>query len=141
MCKYIIPYIMNTGNDFYLFRFLKDKGRYQQEKYRRMNMNKTVKNYIEKLVTDPALAEKAQNCKTQEEAYDIAKPYLDECTLSDFVESMKEMNQLIETAKKSELTDDDMKNATLDQNNTTITTVTTTTTAPIAANAAAAAAI
>lgn len=104
-------------------------------------MNKTVKNYIEKLVTDPALAEKAQNCKTQEEAYDIAKPYLDECTLSDFVESMKEMNQLIETAKKSELTDDDMKNATLDQNNTTITTVTTTTTAPIAANAAAAAAI
>lgn len=105
-------------------------------------MNKIAQDYIEQLIEDSTLAEKAQNCKTQEDAFNIAKPYIGDCTLDEFVASMKELNQIIEAAKKNELTDEDMKNATLDQDmNTTITTVTTTTTAPIAANAAAAAAI
>lgn len=105
-------------------------------------MNKIAQDYIEQLIEDSTLAEKAQNCKTQEDAFYIAKPYIGDCTLDEFVASMKELNQIIEAAKKNELTDEDMKNATLDQDmNTTITTVTTTTTAPIAANAAAAAAI
>lgn len=105
-------------------------------------MNKIAQEYIEQLIEDSTLAEKAQNCKTQEDAFNIAKPYIGDCTLDEFVASMKELNQIIEAAKKNELTDEDMKNATLDQDmNTTITTVTTTTTAPIAANAAAAAAI
>lgn len=105
-------------------------------------MNNRIQNYIEQLIADPVLAEKAQNCKTQEDAFNIAKPYVEECNFDEFVASMKEFNELIEAAKKNELTDEDMKKATLDQDrNTTITTVTTTTTAPIAANAAAAAAI
>lgn len=105
-------------------------------------MNKIAQTYIEKLIEDPALAEKAQNSKTQEDAFNIAKPYVGECTIDEFVASMKELNQIIEATKKNELTDEDMKKATLDQGmDTTITTVTTTTTAPIAANAAAAAAI
>lgn len=68
-------------------------------------MNESLKLFIEKIIKEPEIAAKLAECKTPDEAYEVASSVQDGFTKEEFVEAMEKLNAV---ASGQELTDDDL---------------------------------
>ena len=79
----------------------------------------TTQEFINKMAEDETLAKKMSECKSPEEAYEVAK----ESGLTDDIEIFKAVMTEVNRQVKGELSDDELENIAGGKDNTTVTVV------------------
>lgn len=70
-------------------------------------MTESMKSFLEKLGKDEALQNKLKECKSPEEAFEVAKGAVDGLSFEDFTATMKKLNESL-SQKQGELSDADL---------------------------------